>query len=209
MPQVDLKDRKSLVASRARAQRRLRQLRSEEHKTKALIVRRNAQLKALPVKSDARRACDYALSKVGTVEKPPFSNRGAIIDVWQKNSMGITGQPWCQCFVNGTLVHVGGQQFHTGYTPAVVQWARNRQYGLRVVSLANIKPGDWVYYKWPGVSRDTCDHVGIYVGNGKVVEGNTSPGQAGSQNNGGGVFIRTIAERRPYIVAVVRPPYRH
>jgi cell wall-associated NlpC family hydrolase len=68
------------------------------------------------------------------------------------------------------------------------------------------KPGDFVFFKWPGVSHDFCDHVGIYAGNGQTIEGNTSSGTSGSQNNGGGVFVRVRGFAN--VVAVVRPTYR-
>jgi cell wall-associated NlpC family hydrolase len=68
--------------------------------------------------------------------------------------------------------------------------------------------GDFVFFKFPqaGAPGDLCDHVGVYVGDGKTVEGNTSGGTTGSQANGGGVFIRT---RPTYqVAAVVRPTYQ-
>ena len=59
--------------------------------------------------------------------------------------------------------------------------------------------------RFPGGSHDPVHHVAIYAGNGVTIEGNTSSGNAGSQDNGGGVFRR----KRPasVIVGCARPRY--
>jgi cell wall-associated NlpC family hydrolase len=77
------------------------------------------------------------------------------------------------------------------------------------VPLADRKPGDWIYYKFPGVSHDACDHVGLYIGENKTIEGNTSPGLQGSQNNGGVVALKEFGVNRSLtqVVACVRPTY--
>lgn len=183
----------------------------------ALVKRRDQQLAALKTQAPgAHRALVWAREqdahKVG--EQPPGSNRGPLVDKWNQ-AAGVAPGPgayWCQSFADAVCVAGGGPQIHSGYTPAVVQWAREGKYGLRYIgaSYSLAQPGDWVYFKWPGVSRDFCDHVGTRLA-GKApatVEGNTSPGKSGSQNNGGVVAIHG-AERVPYCVAVVRPPYHH
>lgn len=151
----------------------------------------------------AKKACAWALDQIGTVEQPAFSNRGPKIDIWEKATLGYSGYPWCQAFVNYSLVRAGGPQLTSAYTPQVVQWANEKRYGLQRVSTP--RPGDWVYFKFPGVSSAFCDHVALYVGDGKTVEGNTSSGAQGSQNNGGGVYLRQRGTAT--VVAYVRPPY--
>lgn len=69
------------------------------------------------------------------------------------------------------------------------------------------KPGDVLVFDWNWNTLST-NHVGILEkvlpsGNYQTIEGNTSPGAAGSQGNGGGVYRRT---RRPGQVRyVIRP----
>lgn len=176
--------------------------------SKALVRQTEAELKKMP-SSGSTRAVKWALAQRGTVEKPAFSNRGPKIDDWSKRSIGITAISWCQCFANAVLVAGGGAQLRSAYTPQVVQWAREHSHGLKLVSISSAQPGDFVYFKWPGVSRDFCDHVGVVASNKNgvitTVEGNTSPGNSGSQNNGGGVYLRT--RPRSYMVACVRPTY--
>lgn len=150
-----------------------------------------------------KQAVAWALDRVGTVEQPSYSNRGPLIDKWEIATLGYSGYAWCQAFVNAALVKGGGVQLKSAYTPQVVTWANAGQYGLKRAT--SPQPGDFVYFKWPGVSNAFCDHVGLYVGNGKTVEGNTSSGNQGSQNNGGGVYLRERGTA--YVVAYVRPTY--
>jgi hypothetical protein len=168
-------------------------------------VRRDRQLKKYN-RDGVADGLAWGLKRVGMGERPPGSNNGPEIAVWGRNSIGVAGGfAWCQTFANAVLVAGGGQQLKSAYTVAVVQWAREGKFGLRVVRTSDRREGDFVYFKWPGVSRDFCDHVGVYLGKGKTLEGNTSPGTSGSQNDGGGVFIRTRGLGN--VVAVVRPTY--
>jgi hypothetical protein len=184
---------KIYVEARARYRRR-RQI------TQARVLR----LKKFRQPKGPGKAVAWALAQVGTVEQPPFSNAGGKISQWELATLGSTGWPWCQAFVNAALVKGGGEQLKSAYTPQVVQWAREGKHGLRLVT--SPQPGDFVYFKFPGVSSAFCDHVGLWVGDGKTVEGNTSSGSAGSQNNGGGVYLRV--RPRSQMVAFVRPTYR-
>jgi hypothetical protein len=172
--------------------------------------RRATKLRAM-IKADTGRdrTMRWALSRVGITEKPPYSNSGPYITSWIKNGGGEPGWAWCQYFCDAGLKVGGGEQLMTGYTPTVVEWARAREHGLKIVSWKQAEKGDFVYFKFPGVSGDICDHVGLLLsheGNSVTcVEGNTSPGSSGSQYNGGGVFKKT---RSKSIVAyVVRPTY--
>jgi hypothetical protein len=170
------------------------------------VRRANRILKRHPAKPKGPTAgVRWAAQQVGTLEHPPGSNAGPKITEWSKAAIGISGVPWCQSFADAVLKHGGGPQLKSAYTPQVVQWARDKKFGLRLVPVSDRKPGDFVYFKWPGVSKDFCDHVGVYAGGGETIEGNTSSSNAGSQNNGGGVFVRVRGTAN--VVAVVRPSY--
>jgi len=147
-------------------------------------------------------------SKVGTVERPSNSNRGAEIDKWQ-SEFGIHGTYWCGAFVGYAVRRVGGVPISNSvvYTPSILAAAHARTGGYEgFYAWKDRKPGDLVLFRFPGGSRDPVHHVGIYLGDGYTIEGNTSSGNAGDQSNGGGVFKR---KRDPsVIVGCARPRYR-
>jgi hypothetical protein len=164
-------------------------------------------------KGERAAAVNWAKSRVGVVEHPPESNQGPFITKWQE----LSGYPgggvaWCQCFANASA-YVGSKKrinpaWFGGYTVAVVDMADRGEHGLKRISLDEARPGDWVYFNWPG--GDSVDHVGLFMHRDGdtvyTIEGNTSSGNSGSQSNGGGVFRRT--RDRSLIAAVVRPPFR-
>lgn len=147
-------------------------------------------------------------SKVGTTERPSGSNRGAEIDKWQAE-FGIHGTFWCGAFVGYAVRRVGGVPIGNSvvYTPSILSAAHSRTGGYEgFYAWKDRRPGDLVLMRFPGGSRDPVHHVGIYVGDGITIEGNTSSGNAGDQSNGGGVFKR---KRDPsVIVGCARPRYR-
>lgn len=160
------------------------------------------------------RAVNWAKSRVGVVEHPSGSNCGPYITDWSEMS-GYPGAsvPWCQNFVNASA-YVGSRKrikpiWFGGYTVSVVDMADRGEHGLKRISLAEARPGDWLYFNWPG--GDSVDHVGLFMHRDgdtiHTIEGNTSPeGSGGSDANGGGVFRRT--RHKGLIAAVVRPPFR-
>jgi hypothetical protein len=178
-----------------------------------------AALNAAPVRGERARAVAWALGKVGVVEQPAGSNKGPGkdgISAMQNASIGFDGQPWCQCMASySAQVGTRGRlkaAWYGGYTVSVVNMARNGQRGLAIVSLKDARPGDWVFFNFnPG--GDPVEHVGIFLSydkaNGTVtcVEGNTSSGSGGSQDNGGGCFKRTRSAS--LVPAVVRVPFHN
>lgn len=210
----DVHDRGDLVASRNAHKREATRLQKLRQAELALVARRNRQIKQLEQHDpNLANALKWALAQVGTTEQPPGSNQGPKIDQWNIAS-GISPSVyayWCQSFANAVLVHGGGPQLKSAYTPTVVQWARDGKFGLKLLGshYSDAKAGDFLYFKFPGVSDAFCDHVAVRLANKapRTVEGNTSPGVSGSQNNGGCVGIHTT-DRVPYVVAVVRPPYK-
>lgn len=155
--------------------------------------------------SDRDRALKWARAQVGTTENPPGSNSGPKITGWIKAGGGRPGWSWCQYFANAVAVAGGCPQLPTGYTVAVMGGGY-RSLGFVPVKLADALPGDMIFFKFPGVSNDPCDHVGIKLDASRTVEGNTSSGSSGSQSNGGGVFIRN--DHMQFAVGAVRVPYK-
>jgi len=122
---------------------------------------------------------------------------------------GIGAAPWCGAFVVNALRAAGVSAPSSWvYTPTILSDARAGRYGYRIVSTP--EPGDLVLFKWPGVSGDTCDHVGLVEtvdggGMNASIEGNTSGSTGGSQHNGDSCQRKF---RNGYgVVAFVRPPY--
>lgn len=132
-----------------------------------------------------KRATAFARAMVGVTENPPGSNRGVKIDKWCR-ATGFLGGPWCGAFANAVLVAGGfADQEWLRYCPWIEQKARAGEAGWKWV--ASPKQGDLVLY-----GRSIAQHVGYVVTPDpfKTIEGNTSSGPGGSQDNGGGVFQR-------------------
>jgi hypothetical protein len=126
-----------------------------------------------------------ARGEIGTTEWPPNSNKQKYGD-WY----GQPGVPWCGQFVSWSAwmagVPIPGGRF---------QWCDSVIERFRAAGQwhGSPLPGDLVFYNWDG---GYSDHVGIVEkvltgGRIQTIEGNTSPGQSGSQSNGGGVYRRT------------------
>lgn len=151
-------------------------------------------------------AAKWCRTKLGVTEHPYGSNWGVPVQDWIKFT-GYGGPvPWCGCFACFAVVHEGGAKIpvrvRLGYHGYIDQDARANRNGLHAVSVNDARPGDVVAYDFA--------HVGVIVGptrDGMVhaIEGNTSSGISGSQNNGGGVYER----RRPVgdVLVIARPDY--
>lgn len=166
-----------------------------------------------PRRSGAQAAIKWALSKVGTTESPPGSNWGGEIAAWIKLAGYVGPVPWCGCFVNAALVAAGQPSGAgwIGYTPAIVARAKAATGGWSWHAPSQGKPGDLALFDTPG--GDPAVHVGLVVNqvsatSYNTVEGNTSSGSSGSQDNGGGVFRRARSTGGTFrIIGFARPPW--
>lgn len=144
-------------------------------------------------------ATKWARAQVGTVEHPAGSNTGPLIREWQKGA-GMGAGPWCGAFVHEAVEH-GGLTI-TGevrYVPSAAAHARAGTGGLArwipASDYRSARPGDLPCFDFGG---NVLAHIGLLVAVNaddtiSTVEGNTSSGDAGSQDNGGGVFARRRA----------------
>ncbi|HEX2056781.1 MAG TPA: peptidoglycan-binding protein [Actinomycetota bacterium] len=119
----------------------------------------------------------------------------------------MPGQPWCAMFVSWVFHHSGLENIPKfAYTPSFADWFR--QQGAGFDDDADAQPGDVVFFNFPD-SVDRIQHVGLVLENQsgklKTIEGNTSSGAGGSQDDGEVVAIR----ERGYGEAVYygRPDY--
>lgn len=144
-----------------------------------------------------------ALSKarafIGTHEHPPDSNRGPMIDKWNRDAGVPVGSRWCMSFVHGMFLLCGRTLGGGASVGNFEDWARRRGW-----LVARPFAGDVVCYRFD--ADDWPDHTGIvervlalrwqgrtFVGWVRIVEGNTS---FGNDANGGAVMRRTRWIRR-------------
>ena len=122
---------------------------------------------------------NIACGQLGVTESPAGSNRTKY-GKW----MGLDGQPWCMSFVQWCFAQAGTPLPHrTGSCSALLNWYQKNRPECVV---KDPQPGDIAIF--------TFGHTGIVEralpGSVMCIEGNTSPGQSGSQDNGGGVYRR-------------------
>lgn len=126
---------------------------------------------------------------LGVNENPPNSNRGTNIDDWCRRVYGGVGVPWCACFATCMAWDAGAK----GSSSAAVQYCMDlakRGEGMYrgwTTNPANVLRGDLAV-----ISCSTC-HIGMVVDSDDpyhTIEGNTSPGDEGSQYDGGCVAER-------------------
>lgn len=132
-----------------------------------------------------------AWSELGNSESPAGSNRtkyGA--------AYGMDGQPWCVMFLWWVFQEAGaGDAFYGGRKTASCTQLKNYylSQGNWIID-GNYQPGDIAIMTFSS-SRE-IQHCGLIVeklnsGKYKTIEGNTSSGIIGSQDNGGCVALRT------------------
>jgi hypothetical protein len=132
-----------------------------------------------------------ATAEVGTVESGGTGgNSGNITKYWAELHPAFQGEPWCAAFVSWVFIHAGrplpamGQWYGFSYVPSAYEYFR----GIGRL-FDEPQPGDVLIYAnqaHTGVVTSGLDAAGNF----HTVEGNTSPGSAGSQTNGGGVYAR-------------------
>jgi hypothetical protein len=187
--------------------RRKRLTRAERRRYEARAPWRRRLVKRYRSSSDAvAAAVRFGRAHVGVTERPPGSNSGPQITAWLR-AVEVGPAPWCGAFVNACLQAAGfPAQPWLRYCPWIEARARAGEDGWSWHAIGDARPGDLVLY---GIREAV--HVGLYVGRGVTVEGNTSSDNRGSQDNGGGVFLRrrnlTGGGGFP-ARGVARPPYR-
>lgn len=152
------------------------------------------------------RALEIAREQIGTTENPPNSNH-------QKYSsdLGRPNEPWCADSVVWIMRHADVHlPSESAYTPYMYNGFVKA--GTAVKDIAHgLQPGDVIFFDFSSPFNTTgIQHVGIFesyadAGHANTLEGNTSSGSSGSQDNGGGYYrrVRSLAN----IVGAGRPPY--
>lgn len=136
-----------------------------------------------------------ALKYIGTKESPRGSNKV----VFNRDYYGKdVSAPWCCAFVwdvyrmaKASAYFYGGGK--TASCTTLLNWYRKNRNKWVHKDITRLKRGDLVFYQFD--KDDNADHIGIFekIIDGKnfyAIEGNTSSGNAGSQDNGDGVYRR-------------------
>ena len=155
-----------------------------------------------------KNVIEIARGELGKTEHPPGSNH---VIYWNEYDERMQGQPWCVCFLWWVFKHAGeSSAFFGGAKTAscttLCRWYKEQ--GLTAPK-HEVRVGDIVILNFKGTAETQHCGLVVDVGDGnwvQTVEGNTSPGMEGSQNNGGCVAlkIRTMTQ----IVGVCRPKYK-
>lgn len=145
----------------------------------------------------AERVLSIARGELNVKESPAGSNRVKYNDWFYGREVSGAAYPWCMAFVQWVFDQAGeGLPCKTASCSALLNWYEAHR-PAQVVKEA--RPGDIVLYSF--------GHTGVVeaAGDGTVtaIEGNTSPGTAGSQANGGMVCRRT--RKTALVTACLRP----
>ena len=126
-----------------------------------------------------------AAKQIGITEWPRNSNKVKYNTWYYGREVSGSDYPWCMAFVQWCYNEAGMRlPYKTASCSALLDWYK-KNHPECVVSKP--QPGDVVIYDF--------GHTGIVesaaVGKITAIEGNTSAGSSGSQDNGGGVYRRT------------------
>jgi hypothetical protein len=198
---ASLKANKKKLSARAKAYRAAR---AQYDAARAKVIKRRRQLRESA--DPGAKALSFALSVVGRTEQ---DNRAPWLDAWARRYVGgwMVGQPWCGLYCIVAWAAAGkALPKDTVSTVAILGRAR-RGDGFAAVKPEQARAGDLVVMDFSPAPPEAM-HVGLARGplrNGVIptAEGNTSPGSGGSQNNGGGIYLRT--RPRGVVRIVARP----
>lgn len=134
--------------------------------------------KMVKVRADAKGAVRWAESNIGHTEGDAKTMH------WGANfGLNPVTQPWCANFISNDLARRGIKNLpsNPNYVPSYEE-----EWGQYAVPASQIKPGDLVTF--------SGEHIGLYVGGGEMVSGNSS--DAVSRGSVGSPSM------------VIRPPYK-
>ena len=154
--------------------------------------------------SNAQKVVDVALSQVGYKEK---SGNNTIYG----QEYGLNYNPWCCMFVWWVFKHAGASKLFYGGGRTASCSTLMTYYRAKGQEVRTAKKGDLIFMNFDtNPSSNVAQHIGICVEDSDgntvtTVEGNTSSGNSGSQDNGEGVYRRS--RKMSQIVSIIRPAY--
>lgn len=154
--------------------------------------------KTAPVASKRDRAIAFGRRYIGVHESPAGSNRGPLIDQWQRR-FGFLAAPWCGLFLGNELLAAGvhGVTSRIASVSAIEDDARAHRscfFGYTPGYGAHALRGDAVILFGRGIHVEII--VDVVSGGYRTIGGNTSATKAGNQSAGGCVaeHIRSAGE---------------
>lgn len=155
----------------------------------------------------------YALQQYHYTESPAGSNKTKF-----GRDYGADGQPWCSYFVWDSGAHGDGDNPIAKANNAgdIQDWTVSKKGGSWVMpktksnktkaeGMKRAKFGDIASFDF-GENDMWRDHTALYIGDGYLIEGNTSFDDKGSQDNGGAVALKLRPSN--YICSYARPKYK-
>lgn len=155
----------------------------------------------------AQELVKISYDRIGVKENPPNSNSVDANDWFYGRRVQGSAYPWCCTSIcyRFHLANADNLVKHTASCSDMYNWfkAKGRIYSTP-------KVGDLVFFKFDKSLSCIAQHIGLVVevlSNSKIksIEGNTSSGNSGSQDNGGMVALRTRSASQ--IVGYGRPAY--
>jgi len=141
-------------------------------------------------------------------------NQGPWVQQIQRLGSELTpgAWPWCAATTSWAYRCAGWKSWaafvkthHEAWVPDWVRAAREKRYGMSLVTPRRARRGDAICFDWQ--ADGIHDHIGLLRArpnlatlNAPTVEGNTSPGTAGSQDDGGGLWLRTRNTASPQLL---------
>lgn len=158
------------------------------------------------------KVIEIALGELGKTEFPKGSNLNEYGERY-----GLNGVPWCVIFLWDVFNRAGERMafYNGGITASCKTLLRCYREQGQTAPITDIQVGDILILNFSGKMRDgelDTEHCALVVEKGKLagtwytVEGNTSPGLEGSQDNGGCVANKLRHVKN--VVAVCRPNYK-
>jgi hypothetical protein len=94
--------------------------------------------------TQGQKVVETALKYLGVVEKPNGSNRGQLIDQWQRR-WGMIAQPWCGMFVDAMFAEAGVNDSNICHPSTAVMASRIRSGNFAWRGIGPVPPGSlWV-----------------------------------------------------------------
>jgi hypothetical protein len=158
------------------------------------------------------KVLEIALGELGKTEFPKGSN---LTEYGER--YGLNGGPWCVIFLWDVFQRAGERMafYNGGKTASCRTLLRCYREEGKIALIADIQVGDILILNFSGKMYNgelDTEHCALVVEKGKLagtwytVEGNTSPGLEGSQDNGGCVAKKLRHVKN--VVAVCRPQYK-
>lgn len=163
------------------------------------------------------KVLEVARGELGVTELPKGSNRVKYNTAYYGREVSGEDFPWC-VVLQWWIFNEAGERmafFGGGKTAScrtLLRWYREQ--GL-TVDKKDIQIGDILIQNFSGKKRNgelDTEHCGLVVNKGPLagtwycIEGNTSPGEEGSQDNGGCVALKLRSVKN--VVDVCRPQYK-